>query len=196
MMNLRLNLLPPRKKRALECAVNFLFAKGMLELVIFFVIIITTALIWSWILAQEEFISVASSTVLVEREYSAYNEDVKNANRLIRNIGFADRGYMLLTPKITELMMNLPGNIRLNSLQIDRRTQTITISGTALTRNALIDYAETLKKIPWLGSVETLASELFQKENISFEFKTTINKFPELPGSGDVKNKPNAVSDE
>lgn len=196
MMNLRLNLLPTRKKRRLEYTVNFMFAKDLLELVIFLAIIITTALVWGWILAQDEFISVASSTVLVEREYSAYNQDIKNANRLIRNIGFADRGYMLLTPKITELMQNLPGNIKLNSLQIDRRAKMITISGTALTRNALLDYAAALREIPWLGSIETPASGLFQKENINFEFKTLISKLPELPEEKSAQNKTNTVSDD
>jgi len=196
MMNLRLNLLPPRKKRKFEYAVNFLFAKDLLELIIFFSAIITTALIWSWIMAQDEFISVASSTALVEREYATYNQDIKNANRLIRNIGFADRGYMLLTPKITELMLNLPNNIRLNSLQFDRRAKTITISGTALTRNALLDYAAALRKIPWLGNIETPASELFQKENINFEFNTSINKFPELPEETNAQNKTNGVAGE
>jgi hypothetical protein len=196
MMNLRLNLLPPRKKLKMESAINFLFAKDMLELIIFFAIIVTTAMMWGWIMARDEFISVASSTTLVEREYSIYNQDIKNANRLIRNIRFADRGYMLLTPKITELMLNLPGDIKLNSLQIDRRAKTITISGTALTRNALLDYAAGLRKIPWLGSIETPASQLFQKENISFEFTTSLNKFPELPEETSAKNKTNNFAGE
>ena len=57
---------------------------------------------------------------------------------------------------------------------MDYRVQTLVITGTALTRSALLRYQDTLNGISWITQVETPASQLFQKENINFEFRAKL----------------------
>lgn len=174
MMNINLNLLPVAKKNRLEYITNFLLIKDILELVIIIGSVLAATLIWSWIFLENDFANLASSAAAINREYYTYNQDVKNINNLVRNINLANQNFVPVTPKLKELISSLPNDIKINSLQIDRPAQTLTITGTALTRSALLHYQDVLNGLSWITTVETPASQLFQKENINFEFKAKL----------------------
>ena len=174
MMNIDLNLLPVVKKNRLEYITNFLLTKDILELVIIVGSVLAATLIWSWIFLENDFANLAESAAAVNREYYTYNQDVKNINNLVRNINLANQNFVPITPKLKELITSLPNDIKINSLQIDRPAQTLAINGTALTRSALLRYQEALNKISWITQVETPASQLFQKDNVNFEFRAKL----------------------
>ncbi len=174
MMNIDLNLLPVVKKNRLEYIVNFLLTKDILELVILICSLLTAALIWSWNFMENDFIALAESANAVNREYYTYNQDVKNINDLIKDINLANQNFAPIAPKIKELINSLPNDVKINSIQLGRQGQTLVINGTALTRSALLNYQQILNGISWITQVETPASQLFQKENINFEFKAKL----------------------
>ncbi|TSC84365.1 MAG: Uncharacterized protein G01um101413_660 [Parcubacteria group bacterium Gr01-1014_13] len=174
MMNIDLNLLPVMKKNRLEYVVNFLLIKDILELIIFIGSILATTLIWGWIFLEKDFAILAESAAAINREYYTYNQDVKNINNLIRSINLANQNFAPVTPKLKELINSLPYDIKINSLSINRPAQTLTINGTAITRSALLRYQDVLNQITWISKVETPASQLFQKENVNFEFKAQL----------------------
>lgn len=173
-MNINLNLLPVAKKNRLEYITNFLLIKDILELVIIIGSVLAATLIWSWIFLENDFANLASSAAAINREYYTYNQDVKNINNLVRSINLANQNFVPITPKLKELISSLPNDIKINSLQIDRPAQTLIITGTALTRSALLNYQNILNQIPWITAVETPASQLFQKDNVNFEFKAKL----------------------
>lgn len=177
MMNIDLNLLPVGKKNRLEYIVNFLLIKDILELIILIGSVLAVTLIWSWIFLEKDFATLAESAAAINREYYTYNQDVKNINNLVRSVNMANQNFAPTTPKLKELISSLPYDIKLNSLNINRPSQTLIISGTALTRSALLHYQDVLNQIPWISKVETPASQLFQKENINFEFKAQLKNF-------------------
>ena len=77
---------------------------------------------------------------------------------------------------------------------MDRRTQTLVLSGTALTRSALLHYQDVLNGISWITQVETPASQLFQKDNINFEFRAKLKDLSlkgqeKTPGKKPVVNE-------
>lgn len=162
------------KKNRLEYITNFLLMKDILELIVLICSVLAATLIWSWVFMENDFISLAESATSVNREYYTYNQDVKNINDLVKNINLANQNFVPMIPKIKDLINSLPDDIKINSVQIDREAQTLGISGTALTRSALLEYQEVLGQIPWITKVETPASQLFQKENINFEFKAAL----------------------
>jgi Tfp pilus assembly protein PilN len=187
MMNIELSLLPVVKKNRLEYIINFLLIKDILELVILIGSILAATLIWSWIFLEKDFAALAESAAAVNREYYTYNQDVKDINNVVRNINLANQNFVPITPRLKELISSLPNDIKINSLHIDRRAQTLVITGTALTRSALLNYQNALNKISWITQVETPASQLFQKENINFEFKAklknlSLNSQDKTPG--------------
>jgi len=174
MMDINFNLLPAAKKSRLDYIINFLLIKDILELVIIIGSVLAATLIWSWLFLENDFANLAASAAAINREYYTYNQDVKVINNLVRNINLANQNFAPVTPKIKELIATLPNDIKLSSVQVDRHAQTLSISGTALTRSALIHYQDVLNGISWITQVETPASQLFQKENVNFEFKAKL----------------------
>ena len=174
MMNIHLNLLPVAKKNRLEYLISFLLVKDILELIILIASILAITLVWGWIFLEKDFTSLAASAATVDREYYTYNQDVKNINNLVKNINLANQNFVPTAPKLKELISLLPNDIKINSLQIDHPAQTLIITGTALTRSVLLRYQDVLNSISWITKVETPASQLFQKDNINFEFRAKL----------------------
>ncbi len=190
MMNINFNLLPVAKKNRLEYITNFLLVKDILQLIILIGSILAATLIWSWIFLESDFADLTQSAASINREYFTYNQDVKNINNLTKDINFSNQNFIPITPKLTELINSLPNDIKINSLQIDRSAQTIIISGMALTRSALLLYQETVNKVSWIDQIETPVSQLFQKENINFEFKGKLENFSIKGDTVQPKPKP------
>ena len=176
MMNIKINLLSPDKQKRLENLVKFIFSKYILEIVIFFTAIIAIMMVWSWIFLQKGFTELAYSSVSVNKESFSYNKDIKEINLVINNVKKSSSQYKSITPYLTDIISNLPISIKLSNLYIDKKNNEIIFQGMAKTRQDLLDYQNKLKEISWLNVVSTPASKLFQKENVSFEFKTSIKK--------------------
>lgn len=180
MFHQAVNLLPPEKKSKLEKLVRFIFLKNMLEIVLVTAAILATSLIWSWLTLQEDFNSLSESAVAVNQELTVHNQEVRDANRQLESFNEAGRGFKRLLPELLTVTENLPQDIKLDSLELNREDLTLSIAGIAETRQALLNYQEKLKEIPWLGTVTTPISRLLQKEKIPFEFKIKINGWPSL----------------
>jgi Tfp pilus assembly protein PilN len=173
LLNTTINLLSKQKRGRLEHLIKFIFIRDILEIVLLVYSVLAIILLWSWLVLQENFNNLAESSVLVNREYSKYNQEIRQVNGDIRNFNQAAKYYSPITPKLTEIINTLPEDIKLNSLELSRAQNKIVLSGTALTRDALLNYQKTLKQISWLENIETPTSQLFQKENINFEVKAT-----------------------
>ena len=196
MMDINFNLLPVAKKNRLEYVVSFLLIKDILELVIIVGSVLAATLIWSWIFLENDFANLAESAASVNREYFTYNQGVKSINNTLRNVTLANQNFIPITPKLKELINLLPNDIKINSLQIDRGGQTLTINGTALTRNALLNYQEVLGKVSWITQIETPAAQLFQKDNVSFEFRAKLKNFALKGQSNKSSSQKPAVNDD
>lgn len=162
------------KKNGLDRIINFLLIKNVLELVILISSVLAATLIWSWIFMKNDFAALAESAIAINREYYSYNQDTKKINDLIKNINLANQNFAPVTPKLKELINSLPNDVKINYIQLDRHAQTLTITGIAATRSALIRYQDILNKISWITQVETPVSQLFQKGDINFEFKAKL----------------------
>ena len=180
MLILDLNLIPPERKTKLKNLVRVLFIKNMLEITAITAAIIATILLWGWLELINNFTYMSQSAASIGHSYSNYNQEIRDVNRLIKGADIASADFAALTPKLLELIKNLPAAIKINSLDIDRGENQITLSGTALTRADLLDYQSALKNISWLEPASIPTSQLLQKDNINFTFQTKITGLPAL----------------
>lgn len=178
MMILRLNLLPTEKKTKFASTVRFLFAKEMLEYVIFTCAVLAIANLLGWFILTETLTNLAAASLLTSREFPGVNQDVRRINALTKELALASDGYVQLTPRLVEIAGALPPEIRLTAVSLDRGTGTLVVSGVAKTRAALLTYETTVKGYPWVEKVTSPTSQLFQKENINFELKAHLNIIP------------------
>ncbi|OGH90239.1 MAG: hypothetical protein A2537_00785 [Candidatus Magasanikbacteria bacterium RIFOXYD2_FULL_36_9] len=183
MIPTKINLLPPSKKGLLEKLVKFIFFKEILEIVLLVAAFLSVILLWSWYALQNQYNDLSQSALLVNREYSHYNQEIRKLNQIVRQFNTANATFSPLTPKILELIENLPNSIKINSLNINRKNNQIVISGTAQTRDELLKYQSSLKNYSWIESVQTPTSQLFQKDNVNFEIKANTKNIPKINSS-------------
>ena len=177
MINININLLSPRKKARLQTLVKFIFSKHLLEIAIFTTAVVAIFMVWSWLVLQDGFANLATASTTVNKEYATYNKDIKEINSMVRNVNNSSKEFQPMSPYFLELASNLPDNIKLQSILLDRPNKNLELQGVAKTRDDLLAYQKSLKKIKWLGEVGAPASKLFQKENITFRFKTKVSNF-------------------
>ena len=93
-----LNLLSPSKKDRLEKLIKFIFIKNILETALIIFALLATALLWSWLLLVDRYDSLSQTSLLVNRTYSAYNQEIRQINRLIKDVNSASASYVTLSP--------------------------------------------------------------------------------------------------
>ena len=99
---------------------------------------------------------------------------------MTKNIIISAEDFMPFTPKILEIAAALPPNIKLIGLDINRVNNTISLSGTAATRAALLNFQKVIRDIGWINGITAPNSQLFQKENINFEIHGNLVGLPTL----------------
>ncbi len=176
MMNINLNLLSSEKKNRIEYILKVFLIKDIVELFLLMVAILSATLVWSWVFLENDFAKLTASAINVNRTFYSDNQETKYVNNLLKEINLATKNFSPLTPKLKSLIDSLPDDVKIQSLQIDSRLQTVTLNGTALSRTSLLNYQESLNRIPWLTNLETPVSQLFQKQNIDFEFKAKLKQ--------------------
>lgn len=176
----KISLLPKNKKDKLDQLVKFIFFKELLEIILLVVALLSIILLWGWHTIQQQFNNLSESAMLVNKEFSHYNQEIRKVNLLFKNFSATNKNYSPLSPKLIDLATKLPPDIRITSLSLRREDGTFVLSGIAKTREALLAYQTNLNKIEWLSQLQTPNSQLFQKENINFEFKGNLKNLPNI----------------
>lgn len=196
MMETHINLLPQQKKDRLNKLVKLLLLKNVLEWSVLTFAFLAIFILWGWMTLQMQFNSIAGSAMLIDRAKIADSDDIKSINKNSRDISSAGSDFTVITDKLLELINKMPANVKFTSVDIDRKTNSLILTGTALTRDALLAYQENLKSTSWVKNVESPVSQLFQKSNINFEFKAQLNGFVPLRSFLSEQAKPiNTFSD-
>ncbi len=189
-----INLLPERKKEGLEKLIKFLFFKEILEVILLVCAFLSMTLLWGWIILQDHFTDLSQSALSVNKEFSKYNQEVRKINSTIKTLNASSLGFSPLTPKILEFTNKLPDDIKLSSLDFSRETGTFSISGVAKTRDGLLKFQTLLQSLDWLEQVQSPTSQLFQKQDISFDIKAKTKNIPLLEPQV-VKPRNNAANE-
>jgi len=178
MFESNINLLSPHKKSRLKKIVQFLFVKEMLEFCIFTCILLSITHILGGLILSQALNDLATSSLLINRDFPGINDDIRRVNKLTKGVVESSAAHSALSPKLVELIQTIPNDIRLDAITLNRDTLTLTLAGTAKTRDALLNFPKVLSAIPWMNQVLTPVSQLLQKDNISFEIKTTVKNIP------------------
>jgi Tfp pilus assembly protein PilN len=136
--------------------------------------------LFAWWVIIQAMTDVVTSSLIVNRETPPINREIQELNRLTRNTNLSSQDYAQLSPILFDLISILPNNIKLVAVDIDRQRNSISFSGTASTRDALINFQKIISEVSWLNGASAPTSQLFQKENISFEIRGTLKGFAPL----------------
>lgn len=180
MMSLHLNLLSPDKKKNFGNIIRFLFIKEMMEFIILTVSLLAMMYLFAWWVITQAMMDVVSSALLINRETPPVNREIADINKKSRNVYLSSQDFARVTEKIIQFANALPGDIKVTGIDIDRKKSTVSISGSAATRDALLNFQRVIAEITWIQTASAPSSQLFQKENISFDIRGTLKGLPPL----------------
>lgn len=170
-----LNLLPPRRRQQLATQAALTDAHRFLTSITMGLLLITLAggislgLLQSMISAS----SNEKSTQLkqVGSQYGVLRESIVAQNALIAAMEDTLSHRFVWSDKVYELLAVIPSGVHIRAMQASgNEKSSLTFSGKAPTRNALIILEQRLKDISWAGSVGAPNSNLIDRTNAPYEF--------------------------
>ena len=173
-MEININLLSVEKRERIKRLTYFLNTKNVLSWLIVIMAMIGTVLLWGTTVLIDGFKNLSESTNLINREYANYNTETKEINKTIHDFNIMSNNWRPSSALITELASNCPPDVKISSLSLNFVNKKIEITGTAKTRDALLNYQKSLEKIPWIGRIEIPSKQLFEKIDIDFDFNTNL----------------------
>lgn len=174
MLPLRLNLLPPEKRQHLERMIYFQFTKNALEFLLICVCVSGIVLLGGQSVLQKYFNDLTEQVTSITNQYSKTNLQISNINKITKEVDKIQNVYTKWTTKMTELANVIPNSIILSSLNFNQGDKTISLSGTAPTREELLQLQESLKSITWIKSVEVPLPQLTSPKNIQFSITALL----------------------
>ncbi|MFH2062657.1 MAG: PilN domain-containing protein [bacterium] len=177
-MRTALNLLSPGKRQALRTvlALTTIQTSGLL---IAFVAMSLAGLLFSLRL------TLASTSRGLHDQSSAALDEYDSATKQIRDInGFVRRtqeiqdSFIDWSAVLENIGQTAPDGIKFEGLTVDTDL-TVSIIGTALTRDDVLEMERRLKANPYFRDVSSPLSNILQRENLRFEFNLTYEPNPE-----------------
>lgn len=174
-MSSDLNLLPPSRRQALAKQSMVQDAYHFLTSIILGLILLTIVGVASLGILQS-LISVSSyekSAQLnqVISQYTMLRESVAAQSAVLSVIGETIEKRLLWGDRVYDLLGSIPGGVRIQTIRAaGGDTPSLSFSGQAATRNALIILEQRLKAIPWAASVDAPNSNLIDRTNAPYEF--------------------------
>ncbi|OGY31179.1 MAG: hypothetical protein A3C02_04035 [Candidatus Andersenbacteria bacterium RIFCSPHIGHO2_02_FULL_45_11] len=170
-----LNLLPPPRRHALalksmvENTHHFLSSITMGLALLTLVGTLSLGILQSLISATPPEKSAQLDQVM--SQYAALRESVSSQNVLLSAISGVSDKRLLWSDKIHELLGVIPGGVHIQAIRATGGdAPSISFSGQAATRNALIILEQRLKSISWATSVKAPNSNLIDRTNAPYEF--------------------------
>ncbi len=175
MMMLNLNFLPENFRKGLKLTAWIAWFKNIMRSALIVLLAFNVFLLLIYVVLSEQASLLVKRSEELSQSYSFYNQEVEGINEKINTVNQAGSNFGLLTPRFWTIISTVPGNIQLKNLGLSlEQSNRLTLSGVAESREALLEYEQTLKKINWVEDTLLPTSQLLQKENINFsiELKT------------------------
>ncbi len=170
-----LNLLPPHRRQALAMRSAIAGAHRFLTSITMGILLLTLAGGVGLGLLQS-IISTSSyeKSAQLERvvsQYDALQASIAAQNALLSSMDQTLKNRFVWSDKVYELFTVTPGGVHIQNIRGDGNEKpSLSFSGQAATRNALIILEQRLKGISWAAAVDAPNSNLIDRTNAPYEF--------------------------
>ncbi len=167
-MDILINLLPPEKKNLLNQIYLILFLRFVIEILLFYSLIVAVSLVLVNYFLQNNLASVQERTASLDVVYQKVNQEIKETNQQLQNLALAQKEVFNSDSYLDQVFRNIPAAISLNGLTLSRENKLLTLQGASKTRPDLLLLKEKLQQFPWIKNLDLPVSSLTTKENINF----------------------------
>jgi hypothetical protein len=171
-----LNLIPPNQKNNLNRERHFLLIHGIIGFLVFIVASNAIILTIARFILIEHYTSLKKNNTLVNNEIMLLQNNIIEINKKTDITEKMQSKFIKMSYLINKLSESIPKNATVNYMYFESSEGTFKISGTASSRDALMEAKETLENAPYVIKLESPLSNLLEKENIDFKFSGQIDK--------------------
>ncbi len=174
MFPVRINVLSDSKKAHLKRLALFTYLKSSCALIFSLIAVLAAVLL----IAESFFINYRAAltygVLSGRRSYLSDIQRIQATNQQLKKIDAIQTEFTLWSPRVHTILAALPPGIELSSIILDSETKSLSLAGSALTREVLGECEKAIKSLPLLESVEIPLGELTQKEHIPFTLRATL----------------------
>jgi len=170
-----LNLIPEQQKTRLKNARLYATCKEAATLLFLFAAIISILLWISRYYLERDLADLVIANAGSIESNEAANQRIIAINQKIRLTDGLGGNFIPARRIIEAAAKAVPENIALDTIDFYRQQAMLEITGTAKTRNGLLQFKNILSAEPWIKSVDLPMINLIDKENNRFTIKLEIN---------------------
>ncbi len=169
-----LNLLSPKQKEALRARVVY----AMLErlMIVFVALLLASSVLALFVkIRLTEGLSQVQTRQILSSEYITVNSEIRQLNQQIGRVEALQKMAVSPSALLLDIAERTPPGVRVTGMDFDVKSKSMRLSGTAIDRDALLLYEEAMRGSPFVESLQSPISNLFQKENINFQFMIVLD---------------------
>lgn len=174
---LTLNIIPPELKKQIHLGhinkrINSYFLISLFTIISYGVVLFLVTVI-----LQKDYKYTSESASFVTRDAENYNAKTKEINMQISQIEEIQKNTVNWSIPIHKLINTTKRGIQINNLSLDKKNNSLQISGMADTREDLLSFKDNLNDTTFLSGINLPIESLLKKENITFNITATISSY-------------------
>lgn len=169
-----LNLLSTNQKEALRARVIYAMIERLMIAFVTSTLVASIALLLIKIELTKNLSHVQTRQIL-SAEYVTVNNDIRQLNQQIGRIEALQRLAVSPSELLRDVAARTPDGVRVTGMDFDVKTGSMRLNGTANGRDDLLAYEESVRSSPFVKSLQSPISNLFQKADINFQFLIVLN---------------------
>lgn len=166
-----LNLIPQERKIILKNTRLYAACKEAVTLLFLFAAIISIMLWVSRFYLEQDLADLVVANAANIQSNEAANSRIIAINQKISSVDGIASNFISSRRVVEGLSRLIPENIALTSINFYRQQSAVEITGTAKTRNDLLQFKNTLSSAPGISNVDLPMTDLIDKENNQFTIK-------------------------
>jgi type IV pilus assembly protein PilM len=170
---LKLNLSSPAHKETLRTRVIFAMIQRLVSVMIGAVLIASVLLFVIKVELVRNLEKVQASKLLTS-DYAKVNDDVSQLNLLIGRVDALQKLEISPSSMLRDVSLRTPPGISMTALDFDIASNSMRLNGVAARREDLLAFETAMKESPFVKSLESPISNLFQKEEINFHIDIVL----------------------
>lgn len=172
---IKLNLISPEQKKYLHYEFIYLSLRGAISLILIFTVIVSAMFVSARLMLEDNHATLIAQTTLVNQRDFGIDNEISQINESLKNISEIQRGFVKWSSLLIDFTQAVPAGVTINSLSLDKNLQSLSLNGTAKTRDDFLKLQDNLKKLAYLSDVNSPFTNLLLRENLEFQFNAKIN---------------------
>ena len=174
---INLNILPKKLKNDLKLIVFDKFIKKIIWTILLFIIIFSGILLAANFYLQlyfEETIEKNANTSKSTEDYLKKVQEINDKINYIANIQDNNIDWTNIIMRVSEAINK---DIKIDKISINKKNDTLSLSGNAKTRDDLLLLKDSLEKYKNFNEIKLPIENLLEKNDINFEITTVVNSY-------------------